>query len=299
MRQNLVIITSFSLGMSFLGLFGCDNNRNISTICKNNPEICADLHKDSWCLAEKTQLIRDRYTLKDTSSPTGKQLYLQLTYIEDYSRCIELAAGVQHIIHTNRTADRARAFRLSTENLTQLQDQTRERQDPFMSYYQWTRFGDTTALNRLLEQENASDVTDPFLLAQVATYYSNRNAIKAQQLYLKVLAEIQYDDFDVNWLLGLASTYLQQQAFDKAYMLTKANLLLTQQKYSEEKMLALIGGNKTLATELDLKALAFIDGLKKGYYSTSPVKQWLDPQAITQAPIATEALPVEPVEKVN
>lgn len=235
MRQNLVIITSFTLGMSFFGLFGCDNDRNISAICKNNPEICADLHKDSWCLTEKTKLIQNRYMLKDNENLTGKQLYSQLTYLEDYSRCIELASGVQHIIHTNRTADRARAFRLSTQNLSLLQDQTRERQDPFMSYYQWTRFGDTAALNRLLEQENAGEVTDPFLLAQVATYYSNRNAIKAQQLYLKVFAEIQYDDFDVNWLLGLASAYRQQQVLDKSYMLTKANLLLTQQKYSEEK----------------------------------------------------------------
>ena len=250
-------------------------------------------------MTEKTKLIQNRYKLKDNENLTGKQLYSQLTYLEDYSRCIELASGVQHIIHTNRTADRARAFRLSTQNLSLLQDQTRERQDPFMSYYQWTRFGDTAALNRLLEQENAGEVTDPFLLAQVATYYSNRNAIKAQQLYLKVFAEIQYDDFDVNWLLGLASAYRQQQVLDKSYMLTKANLLLTQQKYSEEKMLALLDGNKTLATELDLKAQALIDVLKKGTYSMSPVRQWLDPQAVAQAPTETEAVLPAPVEKTD
>ncbi|MGL5048708.1 MAG: DUF2989 domain-containing protein [Shewanella sp.] len=299
MRQNLVIITSFTFAMSFLGLLGCDNDRNISVICKNNPEICADLHKDNWCLPEKTALIQNRYTLTGNQNLTGKQLYTQLTYLEDYSRCIELASGVQHIIHTNRTADRARAFRLSNQNLTLLQDQTRERQDPFMSYYQWTRFGDTTALNRLLEQENAGEVTDPFLLAQVATYYSNRNAIKAQQLYLNVFAEIQYDDFDVNWLLGLASVYRQQQLLDKVYMLTKANLLLTQQKYSEEKMLALLGGNKTLAAELDLKAQSLIDVLKKGTYSTSPVRKWLEPQSSVTLPTATEALPPVTIEKLS
>lgn len=279
MRQNLVIITSFMLGMTFFGLFGCDNGRNITTICKNNPEICADLHKDSWCMPEKTKLIQNRLDLKDTPNPTGKQLYQQLTYLEDYSRCIELASGVQHIIHTNRTADRARAFRLSTQNLSLLQEQTRERQDPFMSYYQWTRFNDTAALNRLLALENAGEITDPFLLAQVATYYSNRNAIKAQQLYLRVFAEIHYDDFDANWLLGLASTYRQTQELEKTYMLTKANLLLTQQKYSEDKMLALIGGNKSLAAELDSYAENLIDSLKSGIYPTSTVRSWLEPQA--------------------
>lgn len=229
-------------------------------------------------MPEKTKLIQNRLDLKDTPNPTGKQLYQQLTYLEDYSRCIELASGVQHIIHTNRTADRARAFRLSTQNLSLLQEQTRERQDPFMSYYQWTRFNDTAALNRLLELENTGEVTDPFLLAQVATYYSNRNAIKAQQLYLKVFAEIHYDDFDANWLLGLASTYRQTQELEKTYMLTKANLLLTQQKYSEDKMLALIGGNKSLAAELDSYAENLIDSLKSGKYPTSTVRSWLEPQ---------------------
>ncbi|MCL1089453.1 DUF2989 domain-containing protein [Shewanella profunda] len=292
MRRNLVIITSFTLGMSFFGLFGCDNGRNIAIICKNNPEICADLHKDSWCLAEKTQLIRNRYNLKDTTNPTGKQLFLQLTYLEDYSRCIELAAGVQHIIHTSRTADRARAFRLSTENLNLLQEQTRERQDPFMSYYQWTRFADTAALHRLLDQENAGDVSDPFLLAQVATYYSNRNAIKAQQLYLKVFSEIQYDDFDADWLLGLASAFRHEQQFDKTYMLTKANLLLTQQKYSEDKMLALLGNNKILAAKLDKYAQTLIDALKNGNYSTSSVRKWLEPESIASP---TETMAEEPV----
>lgn len=277
MRRNLVIITSFALVMS---IFGCDNGRNIQTICKNNPEICADLHKDGWCLAEKTKLIQSRAELIDNVNPTGKQLYQQLTYLEDYSRCIELASGVQHIIHTNRTADRARAFRLSSQNLNRLQEETRQRQDPFMSYYQWTRFGDSHALNRLLAQESAGEVTEPFLLAQVATYYSSRNAIKAQQLYLKVFADIQYDDFDPSWLLGLASTYRQTQQLDKTYMLTKANLLLTQQKYSEDKMLALIGGNRSLAITLDQYAQNLIDALKESRYSTSPVAQWLAPKTI-------------------
>ena len=60
-------------------------------------------------VCQKTKLIQNRYELKH-QNPTGKQLYLQLTYLEDYSRCIELASGVQHIIHTNRTADRAKSL---------------------------------------------------------------------------------------------------------------------------------------------------------------------------------------------
>jgi len=288
LKRNFVKITSFTLGLCILGIFGCNNDQNISAICKNNPEICADLHQDSWCLAEKTQLIEQRYHLKDSPSPSDKQLYRQLTSLENYSRCMELAAEVQHILHTARTEERARAFRSSTQQLTLLQEQIRTRQDPFMSYYQWTRFGDTSALTRLLAQEKAGDVSEPFLLAQIATYYNSHDAIKAQQLYLKVFDHIQYDEFDPNWLLGLAATYQQQQQFAQNYMLTKANLVLTQQKYSADKMLALLGGDKKLAAQLDNLAQDLIAVLKNGTYLNSPVRLWLTtPSANGTIPTAT------------
>ncbi|QYJ80596.1 DUF2989 domain-containing protein [Shewanella acanthi] len=276
MRYNLVIITSFSVGLCFFALFGCDRAPNAEVICKNNPEICSDLNKDGWCQGEKNNLILHRFEIKDLKHPTGKQVYQQLTYLEDYSKCIEVASGVQQIVHTHRTADRARAYTLSTENLNQLQAESKEYQDPFMSYYQWTRFNDTSALNRLLKQEEAGEVTDPFLLGQIATYYSSRNSLKSQHLYLRVLSEIQYDDFDPSWLLGLAASFKQNQVFDKTYMLTKANILLTQQKYSQDKMLALISGNKTMAKSLDAYAQDLVDTLRKGSYANSEVRAWLE-----------------------
>ena len=108
-----------------------------------------------------------------------------------------------------------------------------------------------------------------------------------------MLSEIQYDDFDVNWLLGLASTFRHTQQFDKTYMLTKANLLLTQQKYSEDKMLALLSNNKTLAAKLDKYAQTLIDALKNGNYSTSSVRKWLEPapQILPAETITTEPVP--------
>ncbi|MGL4184734.1 MAG: hypothetical protein ACRCR4_03035, partial [Thiotrichaceae bacterium] len=70
-------------------------------------------------------------------------------------------------------------------------------------------------------------------------------------------------------------TYQQQQQFAQNYMLTKANLMLTQQKYSADKMLALLGGDKQRAAQLDLLAQDLIAVLKNGTYLNSPVRQWL------------------------
>ncbi len=274
-------------------LFGCDKAQNADVICKNNPEICADLNKDGWCQGEKNNLILQRFEIKDLKHPTGKQVYQQLTYLEDYSKCIEVASGVQQIVHTHRTADRARAYTLSTENLNQLQTESMEYQDPFMSYYQWTRFNDTSALNRLLKQEDAGEVTDPFLLGQIATYYSSRNSLKSQHLYLRVLSEIHYDDFDPSWLLGLAASFKQNQVLDKTYMLTKANILLTQQKYSQDKMLALISGNKSMAKTLDDYAQDLVDTLRRGSYANSDVRAWLERS------VPDLAVSPEPEEKIT
>ncbi len=284
MKQNLVIITSFGFVMSIFGLLGCDNGRDVTSICKNNPEICTDLNQDSWCFSEKNQLILQRFEVKEAASPTDKQLYKLLLGLEDYGRCIELASGVQHIVHTERTADRARAYGLSTEGLKQLQEETRQRPEPYLSYYQWTRYSDTNALNRLLTLEKTGKLTEPYLLGQIATYYSNRNPIKSQQLYLKVLNQVQYQDFDANWLLGMASAYRQTQALDKTYMLTKANLLLTQQKYSEEKLLSLIAGDQTLATQLDEQAKALVMALTNNQYPQSQVRDWLEPKVEAKPP---------------
>ena len=185
MSNNFVLITSFTVIGALFGLFGCDNDRNSDLICKNNPELCSDLHKDSWCRFEKGDLIRHRYALKQSSSPTGKQLYQQLVYLENYSKCIELAAGVQHKLNTDRTRDRERA------------------------------------------------------------------------------------KIDPDWFLALASIYRQQQNAEKEYLLTRANLLMSDNHADEEKLLAIINGNKTLATELDKQALELISAVMSKQFAQS------------------------------
>ncbi|MGI2855239.1 DUF2989 domain-containing protein [Shewanella algae] len=266
MTRNLVIITSFIL---FSGVTGCDNRPNPATICKNNPELCDDLHKDSWCRREKTNLITQRYQVKNTAEPSGEQIYHLLVNLENYNRCVGLASGVQHILNPERTNDRARAFGLSAQSLSELQASTKGSNDIHIAFYHWAHLGDDAALKVLLEAEKQQQLDSPEILAGLAGYYLKFDATKAKQLYLKVLARSTEENFDPDWLLGLASAFRQLQDMEQAYLLSRANLLFTDNPVDEVQLKAMIGNDNQLSTHLDQQASNLAEVLKNGDYLES------------------------------
>ena len=269
MKQNLVIITSFSFISAFLGLLGCENDRNSDVICKNNPELCADLHRDSWCRFEKGDLVRHRLVLKQAETPSGQQLFQQLIYLENYSNCIELAAGVQHILNPERTQDRERAYAVSTQTLNELQEYTKDNPDIYLAYYRWLRFNDKASQDIVLAAYQAGNVAEPQILSQLAAYYVRVSPLEAKRIYRDLFTKTSFDQFSSDWLLGLASVFQQQQNFEYVYLFTKANTLLTENQVDEKQLFGLIGGNQVLAQQLDLQAQTLISDLKSGNFANS------------------------------
>lgn len=294
MRKILVMFTSFCLVFAILGLFGCENDRNTDTICKNNPELCEDLHKDSWCRFEKGELIRHRYALKLTQQHSGKQLYQQLVLLEKYSRCIELAAGVQHLINTERTTDRKRAFAVSTQNLSQLQEYTKDSPEVFLAFYRWIRFSDQGAFQLVDNAFKQGQVQDVEILEQLAVYYLKVDANISKGIYAQMFGLISSvevatadgdvpeasvdisDEFNTDWLLGLANVHRQQQNFPKVYLLTKINLGLTKQQASSEQLLALINRDKQQAKTLDKQAKAIAASLADRHITQTQLNALFD-----------------------
>ena len=272
MTRNFVIITSFISFIAFSGLSGCEKQPDTSTICINNPELCSDLHADSWCRYEKGDLIRKRYKLKFTESPSGKQIYQQLLNLEKYNQCIELAAGVQHILHPERTNDRIRAFGLSAQSLSQMQDTTKNSQDFYLAFYHWTRFNDMEAEKVVLAAHKAHQIDDILLLSQIASYFQKFDAYQSNLIYLEVLDISDEDNFNPDWLLGLSNNYQKLNDLELTYLLSRANVLMTKRHVSEEKMLALIYGDKTLQSLLDRQAEELVDVIEDGEFSTSAIK---------------------------
>ncbi|NKF51477.1 DUF2989 domain-containing protein [Shewanella sp. WXL01] len=275
MRRNFVIITSIGLSGLFFGLFGCENDRNSDQICKNNPQLCADLHRDSWCRYEKGDLIRHRYQLMNSPTPSGKQLFDLLIHLEDYSNCIELAAGVEHILHPERTQDRKRAFAVSTQTLAELREYTKDNPDLHLAYYRWLRFNDFPSLQIVLDQFEQGLVNDNQIKASLASHFVRIDQAKSKALYLELLSVDDPDGFNTDWLLGLASVYQRLQDFENAYLFTKANILMTDNKADERQLLGFINGNKQLANQLDTQAQALVDSIESGNFATSEIGQKL------------------------
>jgi hypothetical protein len=272
LSRNFVMFTSFLVFIAFFGLFGCEPSSNTEAICNKNPELCSDLHKDSWCRFEKGDLIRGRYKLKQTKEPRGEQLFDQLLYLEDYNKCIELAAGVQHILHPERSNDRARAFGLSSQTLMQLQETTRHSQDPHLAYYHWSRFNDVESGKVLFAAERNGLIKDIRLKAQLAAHFLRENPLKSKRLYAQALDGSDKDTFDPDWLLALATIYQQEQRPEMHYLLSKTNIIFTQANFAEKEMLAMLQGNRLLQDKLDKEAKDLADVLKSGKYAESKLR---------------------------
>ncbi|WP_137227069.1 DUF2989 domain-containing protein [Shewanella sp. MEBiC00475] len=269
MSRNFVLITSFTIFVAIFGLFGCDNDRNSDIICKNNPELCADLHKDSWCRFEKGNLIRHRYQLKKVDKPTGKQLYKQLVYLETYSDCIRLAAGVQHKVNTYRTLDRERAFAVSTQTLAELQESTKTNNEVHLAFYRWIRFNDQAGLAIVEDTYKQGMLIDNEIITQLAAYYVRVSPQDSKKLYLHLLATTEPEKIDPDWFLALASIYRQQQNEEKEYLLTRANLLISENQVNENKLLALIKGDRALALILDGQAVELVSAVMSKQFANS------------------------------
>lgn len=287
-RSFFVMFTSFIAFSSGFVLFGCDNDRNTDAICKNNPELCEDLHRDSWCRYEKGDLIRQRFILKSTPEPSGKQIYDQLRFLEVYSKCIELAAGVQHKVNVSRTNDRMRAFGISVQNLEELQESTKGATEPHLAYYHWSRFNDAKALDVLLKAEADGQVDDPELLSKLAIYYLKTDAARARTLYLDVLAHTDAAHSDPDWLLGLATASRNLHDLESSYLYSRANVFLTGQAVNEAQMHALVKGDKQLISMLDEQAQALADAIKSGSFAGSSIEKTLRAKA---APAAAKSAP--------
>ncbi|WP_338057173.1 DUF2989 domain-containing protein [Shewanella piezotolerans] len=282
LSRKFVMFTSLLGITAFFGLFGCEPTSNTQKICNKNPELCSDLHKDSWCRFEKGDLIRNRYQLKMTEAPKGEQIFDQLLYLEDYNKCIELAAGVQHILHPERTNDRARAFGLSSQTLAQLQETTKNSQDPHLAYYHWSRFNDIEAGKVLFDAEKNGLIKDIRLKAQLAAHYLKIDPNKSKQLYAATLSGADKDSFDPDWLLALATIYRNENRPEMHYLLSRTNIIMTDANFVEEQMLAMLQGNKILQEKLDKEAENLANVLESGMYAQSKLKIVLE-QDLDQA----------------
>ncbi|WP_417762544.1 DUF2989 domain-containing protein [Shewanella sp.] len=271
MQRYLGLITSFC----FISLLqGCDRLSPTERICKNNPEICEDLHTDGWCKVERANLVSNRLAVKSAQEQQQEQqqdklLYNLLLNLEAYNKCIGLAAGVQHVNNPIRTSVRARAYGLSSQSLAELQASVSDAKTPYLSFYQWTHRSNEQGLHRLLEAEKQGQISDPQILTALAVHYLKVQPEKALSLYIAALEQVSPEQFQPDWLLGTATAFHYLGYAEERYLFEKANLLLTGRNANQQQMSASVGGNPALVKQLDEQAEDLVDTIKDGDFRSS------------------------------
>ncbi len=81
--------------LAVLALAGRTEELTVTKICKEKPGLCSDLNEDSHCNIQRREVIFERYA--EAKLPSDSNKFKLLIGFEKYSKCIELAAGIEHI----------------------------------------------------------------------------------------------------------------------------------------------------------------------------------------------------------
>ena len=273
--QKLSMFCKFStfrnttLGLlALIGTSGCTElfKPSIASICEEHPAMCADLNPDAWCRAEKADLIRHRFAHQNGMT-TGRQKYERLLHLEHYQACIVKAAQIRHIKHRDKEAGRMQGVLTAQDRLKKLKWRTRNDNDPYLSYYHWSRFNDEAALQRFLAFAKAGALNhDPALLIALAAIQAKQSTQHTRQTLYKALSLYSSDD-DINKevFVTLTTLAIDEQQYGQAYLWARvAHHYDGRINISRYKAMAT--RHAIAASQLEDKADAIIDALGDGEF---------------------------------
>jgi hypothetical protein len=164
---------------------GCDNKKNLSELCEENPQICQEFSQDNWCKKERNEVSLARIALKTTEKDLEK--YNLLIAYEHYIDCMGLASQIQHIKLVEKTTMRKNNLIKAETKLAQLSAKTNNSSHPHLLYYHWSRESNKNALAQFLTLEGSAALENSLSQFQLATYYTKIDNDKTLQLLFRAL----------------------------------------------------------------------------------------------------------------
>ncbi|AWB67689.1 DUF2989 domain-containing protein [Saccharobesus litoralis] len=198
-------------------LTGCDSGVSVRKVCKETPQFCQDLNKDSWCKDKRANVIIGRYLESQQASDDIRyQLILDL---ESYSECVEIASHIEHIKLKEKTTTRVQGYVTSLKELERLKNVTKSSNDPRLLYWHWSRNGDENALTQFLKLRETGDLETPDLQFKLATYWVKIDRDATIDILYHALALYKDGDkIDPEILKTLSTLYLKEDKLKHAYV---------------------------------------------------------------------------------
>lgn len=211
--RNLLLLLFSSV------LFGCLPNKEISvtSICEDNPELCADLHKISDCRYIRTDVIRARYYYK--TEPSGSKKRDLLTQLDRYGSCLELRLTMQLTRHVDRKKQRLENYLTTQQSIKTLLKESEGTQDPVLAYYLWINNHDLHAKQVFIKAATAKGMKDPDILAKLASAYSKTMPTEGLKYFFKAMRSSKsIEEFPKTTFLNVMALYFKKRDFENAYI---------------------------------------------------------------------------------
>ncbi len=201
------------LSLSLLVLAGCGpKQQTVAEICKDNPAVCSDLNEDAQCNEQRRDVIFERFT--EGKLPSDKNKYKLLISFEKYSKCIELASGIEHIKLKEKTTSRVNGFLTSLREIKRLTEETVSSDDPNLLQFHWSRHQSQPHLERFLTAEKNQQLETPELQIALASYYMKRDAKKTIDILHHALSLYKADAVvDPEIYTALTTIYYKQKNY--------------------------------------------------------------------------------------
>lgn len=201
------------LSLPLMLLAGCGPEKlTVPQICKENPAICNDLNEDSHCNVQRADVIFDRFA--EGKLPSDKNKYKLLISFEKYSKCIELASGIEHIKLKEKTTSRVNGFLTSLREIKRLTEETVSSDDPNLLQYHWSRQQSQPHLDRFLLAEKNKQLETPELQVALASYYMKRDVKKTIDILHHALSLYPADaEVDPEIYTALTTIYYKQRNY--------------------------------------------------------------------------------------
>jgi len=238
---------------------------NITEVCRDKPELCADLYVDGHCRLERSELILHRFAERKMPSDVNK--YRLLLKLERYSKCMELVKGIEHIKLKEKTTARVNSYMAAEAEIEKLIRETTTSDYPGLLYYHWSRLQSRDHLARFEQAAKAGKLDTPDLKFALARYYIEKDrklAIKTMFDALKLYKANDQVDTDIYTSLTTIYFKLGQlpQSYHWAYIAKEAGV----DRVQLDTIIIAAKDNKLDIDKIEEVAEATIDAIAAGQF---------------------------------
>lgn len=252
-----------------LSLLGCNSEPTINELCETHAQVCKDFIADSWCKAQRKQILLGYHDLDQANTDVNK--YHLLIKFENYKECVSHAAKIEHIKLKEKQTNRLQNKEKAIEKIQQLSEETQNSDDPYLLYYHWSRYLNKNALEKFKALEGSHQLETPELQFFMASYYTKIDEKKTLMLLYHALELYKEGDvINVELLKSLITIFTDKAEYKKAYIWLKVLYLYRpdDSDISENSLINFAQLHRLNAEFLDKVANSTLDKIESGQFKS-------------------------------